>query len=358
MNVTRIRTWSVKLAAALFVLGVGGSVASAGTAKADICHWDAETQSFSVINVSTSAVSAHFRNHGDSAPADYWSDADGDGFGDAGGTHDVCPQTGLVANADDCDDSRADVNPGAAETPYNGLDDDCDAATPDDDLDNDGYGLGEDCDEQRADVNPGMPETPYNGLDDDCNAATLDDDLDLDGFGHQDDCDDTDSATHPGAFDVCGDGIDNSCDGRIDEDCASGCPCFGPADIDAAYEHYRAEAANWPSHQLSCWDEDYSNYYYGYESTGITFNNYYYSYPDYERDLQQFYAYGYDEYYGYNYCHSYADRLDYNYWTGQYEQYNVQNDYRYISAEERDACAAVVRDWAANAGIACYVYSY
>ena len=32
----------------------------------------------------------------------------------------------------DCDDADAAVNPGAEELPYNGVDDDCDKATPDD----------------------------------------------------------------------------------------------------------------------------------------------------------------------------------------------------------------------------------
>ncbi|MCA9771653.1 MAG: S8 family serine peptidase [Myxococcales bacterium] len=49
------------------------------------------------------------------------TDADGDGYAVEGG---VCGEI-------DCDDTNADVNPGAAEVPGNGIDDDCDPATPD-----------------------------------------------------------------------------------------------------------------------------------------------------------------------------------------------------------------------------------
>ncbi|MEO1714917.1 MAG: VCBS repeat-containing protein, partial [Bacteroidota bacterium] len=84
---------------------------------------------------------------------------------------------------EDCDDSNPNINPDALEIPYNGLDDDCDPLTLDDDLDEDGYGLSEDCDDNNPNINPDVLEVPYNGLDDDCDPLTLDDDLDEDGFG-------------------------------------------------------------------------------------------------------------------------------------------------------------------------------
>ncbi len=55
-----------------------------------------------------------------------YRDADGDGFGDP--EDGACtPQPGFVANADDCDDSRADVRPGEASVCNDGVDNDCDS---------------------------------------------------------------------------------------------------------------------------------------------------------------------------------------------------------------------------------------
>jgi len=100
-----------------------------------------------------------------------------------------------------------------AEIPYNGMDDDCDPETLDDDLDQDGFVLAEDCDDQNANINPDQMEIPYNGFDDDCNVATLDDDLDQDGFGLADDCDDQNPAINPNADEIPNNGIDEDCDG-------------------------------------------------------------------------------------------------------------------------------------------------
>ncbi|MCB9743681.1 MAG: putative metal-binding motif-containing protein, partial [Alphaproteobacteria bacterium] len=72
----------------------------------------------------------------------------------------------------DCDDGDPSVNPGATETPYDGVDNDCDPGTPDDDLDGDGYAQALDCDDTNGAVNPGATEVAGDGLDNDCDAST------------------------------------------------------------------------------------------------------------------------------------------------------------------------------------------
>ena len=68
----------------------------------------------------------------------------------------------------DCDDSDFEVHPGAGEVPYDGTDNDCDAQTPDDDLDGDGFALEDDCNDMDAGVNPDAEEIPDNGVDENC----------------------------------------------------------------------------------------------------------------------------------------------------------------------------------------------
>jgi uncharacterized repeat protein (TIGR01451 family) len=74
---------------------------------------------------------------------------------------------------EDCDDTNADVNPSLAEVAYDGLDNDCDTSTLDDDLDGDGYVLAEDCDDTNSDINPDIEEIPDNGIDEDCDGSDL-----------------------------------------------------------------------------------------------------------------------------------------------------------------------------------------
>ncbi len=153
----------------------------------------------------------------------------------------------------DCDDGDASVNPGAAEVVGDGLDSDCDGAESCY-ADNDGDGSGgsttvatsdadctdagedsasDDCDDTNASVNPSAAETAGDEVDQNCDGAErCYVDADGDGFGGtataasaDTDCDDagestlsTDCATgnasaYPGATETPGDGVDSDCDG-------------------------------------------------------------------------------------------------------------------------------------------------
>ena len=122
----------------------------------------------------------------------------------------------IVYGGDDCDDENAAINPSEDETPYDGIDNDCDEESVDDDLDGDGFGIETDCDDENDAVNPNADEIPYDGIDNDCDEESVDDDLDGDGFGIETDCDDNDKDIHPGATEVC-DTVDNNCNDEIDE---------------------------------------------------------------------------------------------------------------------------------------------
>ena len=140
----------------------------------------------------------------------------------------------------DCDDLDPNVNPSVPEVMYDGVDNDCDPTTPDDDLDGDGDEVVIDCD----DTNPlihGRAWEVCNGIDDDCDGVIDDDvdsvwytDADGDGqgdpataqhactgtsgqVGNADDCDDANDGIYDGAIETC-DGVDEDCDGVIDND--------------------------------------------------------------------------------------------------------------------------------------------
>ncbi len=132
-------------------------------------------------------------------------DADGDGFN----------------SCVDCQDEMATINPDAPEIVCDGYDNDCNAATPDEtDADSDGYGSCTDCADGDPNVNPGTAEITCDGIDNDCNPATVDGpDIDGDGASACIDCDDTDPTRSPTFTEICGDGIDNDCNGEVDDGC-------------------------------------------------------------------------------------------------------------------------------------------
>ncbi len=189
-------------------------------------------------------------NDANEHPGQTWyKDADDDGYSD--GTTDTTSCTRppgykvaseLISTSGDNDDSDAGVNPGATEVPYNGKDDDCNPATPDDDLDQDGYLVDSECDDNDADVHPGATEV-CNGIDDDCD-GNIDDgvttiyyhDADADTYGDPNhstqacsqpqgyvldntDCNDTDADVNPGANEVPNNGKDDDCNpATLDEE--------------------------------------------------------------------------------------------------------------------------------------------
>ena len=90
----------------------------------------------------------------------YFTDSDDDGFGDLSSPQPACERpAGAVANSTDCDDGRADVNPGGTEVcDDSDTHEDCDGLVDEDDPDSSyaddlfGDGIDNDCDGQAASV--------------------------------------------------------------------------------------------------------------------------------------------------------------------------------------------------------------
>jgi large repetitive protein len=199
----------------------------------------------------------------------YYSDMDGDGYGDPDSWEVSCwPLTTHVENGDDCDDSDSEISPDGQET-CDGADNDCDGDIDDEDSsldallvwyydeDGDGHGVSpptaeacsppegyaetdDDCDDFDAANYPGNEEV-CDGSDNNCDTS-VDEGLDEswfpdgDGDGHGDggstpivgcmvlegyadngdDCDDGESEAYPGNTETC-DGIDNDCSGDVDD---------------------------------------------------------------------------------------------------------------------------------------------
>ncbi|MFT5583226.1 MAG: hypothetical protein ACI9VR_000804 [Cognaticolwellia sp.] len=132
---------------------------------------------------------------------DFYVDADADGFGSGeptGACADAPPFDSAATVGGDCEDSDAEVYPGADEA-CDGLDNDCDDSVDEDpvsgptwydDTDDDSYG------------DPGTAVV----------ACTQPSGTVSDGT----DCDDSQTQVYPGALEICGDGILNDCNGSAD----------------------------------------------------------------------------------------------------------------------------------------------
>ena len=155
----------------------------------------------------------------DAADATTWSiDADGDGYGSVAITTAACEQpTSFVADASDCDDSDADINPAAIEV--------CDDTDTDEDCD----GLADDADSSVTGTTTWAFDADGDGYGDAGAAGTEACEAVSGLVGDATDCDDSDASIFPGADEYC-DEFDNDCDGDVDEE--------GAVDADAWYHDY------------------------------------------------------------------------------------------------------------------------
>jgi Putative metal-binding motif/CARDB len=213
----------------------------------------------------------------------YYSDLDGDGYGDPSSFQDACTAPANSSlNTLDCDDSSATTYPTANEF-CNGTDDDCDGSIDEgaidvhiwyQDTDGDGFGQqtssafgctaptgyvasSADCDDSDSAVAPGQDEY-CNGVDDDCDGTADDNpvngvewhpDADGDGYGNMylsvtacsapggyyadnSDCNDADAAINPEGAEAWYDGVDSDCNGSEDPDFCTEEPPIGTVSTD------------------------------------------------------------------------------------------------------------------------------
>lgn len=218
----------------------------------------------------------------------FYSDADGDGYGDVTQPVVACVQPiGAVRDFSDCDDATFGTHPAATEI-CDGVDQDCDGIADDGatqaatwylDADGDGYGStsvsvvscsrpagyvgnADDCSDVDNTVSPGAAEL-CNNRDDNCDGIADNGGtywyMDADGDGHgnpayvvrdcsapsgyvasADDCDDNNAAAYSNSPEIC-DLQDNDCDGVTDNGViGSGSACPAESCLDILQDHAAA----------------------------------------------------------------------------------------------------------------------
>lgn len=137
--------------------------------------------------------------------AAWFTDADGDGFGDPDVSTRACDApSGSVGDATDCDDGDAAVHPGGVERCDTEADDDCDGAANEADAE---------------DALDWRPDADGDGFGDASATPMWSCVQPADLVADPSDCDDADPEIRPTARDVCNDGMDQDCTGA-DKRCA------------------------------------------------------------------------------------------------------------------------------------------
>jgi hypothetical protein len=152
----------------------------------------------------------------------WYLDADGDNYA-VSKTQCANPGAGYTTTIlplGDCDDTDVSINPEVTEVLYDGIDNDCNTATLDDDLDGDGFVNANDCNDSDATINPAT--VWYLDVDGD-GYGTSRTQCNNPGAGYTTtvlplgDCNDTDGNINPDVMEVLANGIDDNCDGQVDE---------------------------------------------------------------------------------------------------------------------------------------------
>jgi len=227
-------------AALVVVLSGGITVATAASDRRDVIHGCRHTDT-GVLRVIDNGESCGAKEESldwntlAQAARRWFADRDGDQFGDWYDHVDSPVQpAGYVADNTDCNDDRADVNPGSGVSIGKGQDFDCDgvanerAITWYRDADGDGWGEWTRNKTGDRDERPGGYVLYVPDCDDHDSRVSFgcyeryqrqDRGFDNDGDGHRlmgvgDDCDASNPAVYPGAEEIRYDGLDNDCGGQ------------------------------------------------------------------------------------------------------------------------------------------------